>query len=158
MRIFSSAPYCLRVARRMFLMTCSAGAFPVPDFCLIFAPLKGYDEPEILRYQLSQFGPISADAGHDDVGRQALDQRIGLRRVTLLAGGECAADWTAQPAHGHVDLGAQAATRAAKGLIFSPLFAPAACWWARMMVESTIRYSKSASSAIAAKMRHQIPL
>jgi hypothetical protein len=47
----------------MSLMTCSAGAFPVPDFCLIFAPLKGYDEPEILRYQLSRFGPISADAG-----------------------------------------------------------------------------------------------
>ncbi|MCO5156622.1 MAG: hypothetical protein M9945_07670 [Aquamicrobium sp.] len=45
-------------------MTCSAGAFPVPDFCLIFAPLKGYDEPEILRSQLSRFGPISADAGH----------------------------------------------------------------------------------------------
>jgi hypothetical protein len=49
MRIFSSAEYCLRVARRMSLMTCSAGAFPVPDF----APLKGYDEPEILRSQLS---------------------------------------------------------------------------------------------------------
>jgi hypothetical protein len=31
--------------------------------CLIFAPLKGYDEPEILRSQLSLFGPISADAG-----------------------------------------------------------------------------------------------
>jgi hypothetical protein len=27
--------------------------------------LKGYDEPEILRSQLSRFGPISADAGHD---------------------------------------------------------------------------------------------
>jgi hypothetical protein len=26
--------------------------------------LKGYDEPEILRSQLSRFGPISADAGH----------------------------------------------------------------------------------------------
>jgi hypothetical protein len=25
--------------------------------------LKGYDEPEILRSQLSRFGPISADAG-----------------------------------------------------------------------------------------------
>jgi hypothetical protein len=55
----------------MSLMTCSAGAFPVPDFagtvlrfCLIFAPLKGYDEPEILRSQSSHFGPISADAGH----------------------------------------------------------------------------------------------
>jgi len=44
-------------------MTCCAGAFPVPDFCLIFAPLKGYDEPEILRSQLSRFGPISADVG-----------------------------------------------------------------------------------------------
>jgi hypothetical protein len=44
-------------------MTCSAGAFPVPDFCLIFAPLKGYDEPETLRLQLSRFGPTSADAG-----------------------------------------------------------------------------------------------
>src|SRR5690606_22093386 len=63
MRIFSSAEYCLRVARRMSLMTCSAGAFPVPGFCLIFAPLKGYDEPEILRSQLNHFGPISADAG-----------------------------------------------------------------------------------------------
>ncbi|HWK14660.1 MAG TPA: hypothetical protein VNS02_09715, partial [Rhizobiaceae bacterium] len=53
------------------LMTCSAGAFPVPDFCLIFAPLKGYDEPKILRSQLSRFGPISADAGH--AGRRTVD-------------------------------------------------------------------------------------
>ena len=55
-------------------MTCSAGAFPVPDFCLIFVPFKGYDEPEILRSQLSQFGPIRADArqmthGMDAIGR-----------------------------------------------------------------------------------------
>ena len=64
MRIFSSAPYCLRVARRMSLTTCSAGAFCVPAFCLIFAPLKGYDEPEILLSQLSRFCLIGADAGH----------------------------------------------------------------------------------------------
>ncbi|TYR37657.1 C4-dicarboxylate ABC transporter, partial [Mesorhizobium microcysteis] len=44
---------------------------PVPDFCLIFAPLKGYDEPEILRSQLSRFGPISADAGHAYLFRDA---------------------------------------------------------------------------------------
>ena len=48
-------------------MTCFAGAFPVPDFCFIFDHLKGYDEPEILRSQLSRFGPISADAGHGGV-------------------------------------------------------------------------------------------
>src|SRR5688572_25246306 len=80
MRIFSSAEYCLRVARRMSLMTCSAGAFPVPDFCLIFAPLKGYDEPEILRYQLSQFGPISADAG------QSLASPIPIREPQSQTG------------------------------------------------------------------------
>jgi transposase-like protein len=35
--------------------------------------LKGYDEPEILRSQLSQFGTISADAGQTerDAGRLA---------------------------------------------------------------------------------------
>src|SRR3954466_10950549 len=63
MRIFSSAPYCLRVARRMSFATCSAEAFCVPAFCLIFAPLKGYDEPEILPSQLSRFCLIGADAG-----------------------------------------------------------------------------------------------
>lgn len=62
--IFSSAEYCLRVARRISLMTFSAGTFPVPDFCLIFAPLNGYDEPEILRSQLSPNYLIDADAGH----------------------------------------------------------------------------------------------
>lgn len=45
----SSAEYCLRIAKRMSLMTCSADAFPIPDFYLIFAPLKDYDELEILR-------------------------------------------------------------------------------------------------------------
>src|SRR5690606_10075379 len=60
--IQSPAKHCLRAARRISLMTCPAGAFPVPDFCLIFAPFKGYDEPQILRSQLRQVGPISADA------------------------------------------------------------------------------------------------
>src|SRR6516162_9360612 len=58
-----------------------------------------------------------------------------------------------------MDLGAQAAARATDGLIFRPPFlAPAACWWARTMVESTIRYSKSGSSDSASKIRHHTPL
>jgi len=41
-----------------------------------------------------------------------------------------------------MDLGAPPAAGAAEGLIFSPPFlAPEACWWARTIVESTIRYS-----------------
>src|SRR5438046_8034617 len=56
-------------------------------------------------------------------------------------------------------LGAQAAARTADRLIFRPPFlAQAACWWARTMVESTIRYSKSGSSDIASNIRHQTPL
>jgi len=35
------------VTRRMSLIASSAGCFPGPDFCLIFAPC-GYDDPEIL--------------------------------------------------------------------------------------------------------------
>ena len=66
---------------------------------------------------------------------------------------------TSQAANDHMDLRAQAAARAAERLIIRPLFfAPAACRRARMMVESTIRYSKSGSSDIASKIRHQTPL
>ncbi|HWK14462.1 MAG TPA: hypothetical protein VNS02_08715, partial [Rhizobiaceae bacterium] len=74
------------------LMTCSAGAFPVPDFCLIFAPLKGYDEPKILRSQLSRFGPISADAGH----RLHTHHRIPI-------GTELAEKYTSDPARNSSD-------------------------------------------------------
>src|SRR6187401_1183847 len=38
MRIFSSAENCRRVARRIALITCSAGSFTGPDLCPIFAP------------------------------------------------------------------------------------------------------------------------
>src|SRR5271155_1593930 len=40
MRIFSSAEYCLRVARRMSWTTFSAGSFDDRVCCLIFAPVN----------------------------------------------------------------------------------------------------------------------
>jgi hypothetical protein len=39
-RIFSSAEYCLRVARRMVFISRSDGELPVTDFCLICAPRR----------------------------------------------------------------------------------------------------------------------
>src|SRR5258708_3902939 len=39
-RIFSSAEYCLRVARRMVFTSRSDGELPVTDFCLICAPRR----------------------------------------------------------------------------------------------------------------------
>src|SRR5215469_13965457 len=63
MRIFSSAEKCRRVARRMSFTTCSAGALADPDFCLIFAPSKGYDEPEVLPSSTHPVCLTIADAG-----------------------------------------------------------------------------------------------
>ena len=73
--------------------------------------------------------PVAVIGGvrHDDLGREVLDQGVSLRRVSPVAGREGEAHRTAKPAYGHVDLGAQAAARASKGLIVSPFFAPEAC-------------------------------
>lgn len=51
------------MARRMSLITASAGGFPVPDFCLIFAPSTGYDEQEILNSALNPFCLVGAAPG-----------------------------------------------------------------------------------------------
>src|SRR5262245_59577761 len=90
--------------------------------------------------------------------RQAVDQCLSLGDVIALASREEVAHRQAETAHRQVNFAGQAAARAADGLILSPPFAPAPCWCTRTMVESTIRYSKSGSSASAAKMRCQTPL
>src|ERR1700683_3358395 len=63
MRIFSSAEYCLRVARRMSWTTFSAGSLDDRVCCLIFAPCERYDEPETLPSSICQFCLTSADGG-----------------------------------------------------------------------------------------------
>jgi hypothetical protein len=63
-RILSSAEKCRQVALRMSFMTCSAGVLTGMDFCLIFAPFKGYDEPEILPSSIRSICLIGADTGH----------------------------------------------------------------------------------------------
>ena len=63
MRIFSSAAWCFRVARRMLRTSVSddagVGGFPVTS-----SLLEGYDEPEILRSSSHQFCLTSAEGGH----------------------------------------------------------------------------------------------
>src|SRR5690606_32756403 len=57
---------------RILLAGCAADVFddllcrrfPGSGFLSHLRSFEGYDEPEILRSQLSRFGPISADAGH----------------------------------------------------------------------------------------------
>src|SRR5260370_35217544 len=112
--------------------------------------LAGDRQPEVV-------GDIGG-LGDDGLGGHAVDERPGRRGITGLAGGEHEGHRTAQAAHGEMDLVGQAAARASDGLIASPPFAPPECWWARTMVESTIKYSKSGSSDTASKMRRPTPL
>ena len=71
---------------------------------------------------------IVGGVGDDRLGRRILQQASRLRGIAGLAGGEHEADRAAEPSHGEVDLGGQAATRASDRLIASPPFAPLACW------------------------------
>ena len=83
MRIFSSAEYCLRVARRMFLTSHSDGEPVVPDFYLISTP-RVYDEPEILSSSRHQICLTGADAGHAEATRDRLTFVVQALR-TLFA-------------------------------------------------------------------------
>ncbi len=54
----------LRVARRMSFTTCSAGAFVVTGFFIIFNSIWGQDEPQTLRYAIILNCSMGADGGH----------------------------------------------------------------------------------------------
>src|SRR5271168_3879869 len=64
MRIFSSAEYCLRVARRMSRTSRSDGVSGVLDLGLMLHSSGGHDEPETLRPSSRQFCLTGADVGH----------------------------------------------------------------------------------------------
>jgi hypothetical protein len=80
------------------------------------------------------------------VGEQHAGRWAGLvhnGRIALNIGDLPAAqrdrDREAQSVAAEMDLGREATARAAKTLVLIPLFsAPAACWWARTIVESII--------------------
>jgi hypothetical protein len=62
MRIFSSAAWCFRVARRMLRTSISDDAGVELDF-VSSSLLEGYDEPEILRSSSRQFCLTGVEAG-----------------------------------------------------------------------------------------------
>src|SRR5438270_13532606 len=61
MRIFSSAEWCRRVARRISRTVFSALSGMRLLACLIVATKQGYDEPGIVSYAIRPFCPTSAD-------------------------------------------------------------------------------------------------
>ena len=120
--------------------------------------VRGDRGVDVVRAQVRSEGiGVEGLVGDQDLGGQAADERFGLGDVVRLAGGETNAQRIAERIDGDVQLGAQPPARAPDGLILSPPFAPAACWWARTMVESSMTYSKSGSSAKALKRLSHTP-
>lgn len=109
---------------------CQFGAYPIDVECFV-----------------SQQG-IELDPG---------DQRRNTNTVVALAGQQRKAHEVSQRIDESHDLGRQAAARFPYGLIESPPFAPAPCWWTRTMVPSIIAYSKSGSSERDWKTRSKTP-
>lgn len=87
------------------------------------------------------------------VGR-FIQQLNGLSNVGLLRTGQC----EAERIDDGVNLGAESAARAAQSLRAMFFWAPAACWWARMAVLSSMMSSKSRSWLAASSTRSHTPL
>ena len=89
------------------------------------------------RDKLEDGAGIVAAVG-DGVARrgEAGEQRRDSRLVGGLARAEQEAQRQAPGIDDDVDLGAQSAPRSSDGVIRTPFFPPAACWWARTIEES----------------------
>ena len=100
---------------------------------------------------------VEALVGQQMIEGQAGDQVLGLEGIVHLARSQNETNGIAERIHARADLRAQAAARTPDRLIFAPPFAPAACWCARTIVESMIRYSKSGFSINALKNQMCLP-
>jgi len=117
----------------------------------------------------ARLGAGSADQFDDSVGvvaavgdnggrdRQTVEELRHGGHVRGLAGGEQQAHRQAVLVDNGVDLGAQSSTRTADGVIRTPFFPPAACWWARMMEESISCIDCGDFAASVSNIRSQTP-
>src|SRR5262245_8203514 len=100
--------------------------------------------------------------GDHRLGRKPLQQGLRLGQVAYLPGGHPQPYRVAQAVHRYVGRGRGAAEAPPQRLLRLParavafFFAPAECWWARMMVESRMSHSRSGSCSTA-KTARQTP-
>lgn len=106
------------------------------------------------------FEGVIARVGDDRLRalEQTGQQRVGPFEVRCLSAGQMEGERIAQGVARRVDLRAQSSPASPETLRCGvPLFAPAACWWARTMVESIMAYSLSGSAESFSKTRSQTP-
>jgi hypothetical protein len=102
-------------------------------------------------------GIIAAVADEIAPARHTFDQGRHRGLVGSLPRQEHDPDGQSAAVNARVDLGAQSSTRTADGVIRTPFFPPAACWWARTIDES-MRWSDCGERAAnASKIVSQTP-
>lgn len=116
------------------------------------------DLARLLQWLDHPFVSIKGLIGNDRVRSKAREQGIGTLKIMRLSRCELKPGRVAQRVAGGMDFRGQATFAAPDGFLrLESPFAPAACWWARTMVESIIAYSLSESSARRANTRFQTP-
>jgi hypothetical protein len=86
-----------------------------------------------------------------------VEQHVGDLSVMRLSGRQAEPDWEPLRIDDRVDFGREAASGATETVISIPLFAVAACWWARTEVLSIIWMSPSWAAVMASIIRSQTP-
>ena len=106
---------------------------------------------------ISQVIAVIGFIGENGVGVLALQERPGGSDVMGLSGGDVKPQRPAERVGEHVDLGGQSTSGTPQRLILGPPFPLAACWCARMIVLSSIRYLLSRSAVSASNTRSHTP-
>ena len=86
-----------------------------------------------------------------------IKQIVSHLPVMALPGGQAQPDREALPVDDRVDFGREATSGTTETMISIPLFAVAACWWARTEVLSIIWMSPSCAAVMASIIRSHTP-
>lgn len=126
---------------------------------LLPAPAGGDDRFGLHRFDMGQDAvAVIAFVGDDGFGLTLSEQFHRLRAVIDLSGGDAEVDRLSILIGEQVNFGRQTSSGTPQSLVCAPFLRPvAACWWARTIVESIIRYWFFRSFTSSAKIRSQTP-
>lgn len=152
------APEMFEAAKASFdLVAVLIGGFVVGDEDL--AVSLGWDDRLGLHAsnQFAQAIAVIGFIGEYRIGLLPFQEVGSSRDIMRLASRDPEAQWPSQRVGQHVDLGRQSTSGTPQRLILGPPFPVAACWWARTIVLSIMRYVLSRSAVSVSNIRSQTP-
>jgi hypothetical protein len=133
---------------------------PLAETRLPFAIVLGRDVGRgtlVLNHLADAVGVVGLVRQHDGTRAEMVEQSVGDLAVVRLACRQAEPDREALRVDDDVDLGREPAARSTETRIWTPLFAVAACWCARMEVLSIIWMAPSWAALMASISRSHTP-